>query len=252
MSRHVGSMESKCWLSLQDYLEWVSELPDESVDLVISDPPYASLEKHRKTGTTTRLKKSQASSNEWFSVIPNAKLPELMKELYRVLRPKTHCYMFCDDETSDVLRRAGQEAGFHCWKRLVWFKEVMGMGYHYRAAYEFILFFEKGTKPAVMGNNFSGTRQLNDRGVMDVLSFKRLKGKQYYPTQKPLPLMEVLVTNSTNPGETVIDPFMGSGVVGQAAIANGRRFWGTDISPESYSRTKKWIRATLDKQKKEG
>ncbi len=47
-----------------DAVDWLRLLPDQSVDLVVTDPPYESLEKHRATGTTTRLKHSKASSND--------------------------------------------------------------------------------------------------------------------------------------------------------------------------------------------
>lgn len=65
---------------------WLREIDDESVDLIITDPPYESLEKHRKIGTTTRLKNSKASSNEWFTIFPNARFRELLHEVYRVLK----------------------------------------------------------------------------------------------------------------------------------------------------------------------
>lgn len=52
-----------------DAVTWLSTLADASVDLLITDPPYESLEKHRKIGTTTRLKLSKSSSNQWFSII---------------------------------------------------------------------------------------------------------------------------------------------------------------------------------------
>jgi len=244
-SLDVGSIKKRCWLSNRDYKEWLTSLPDESVDLVITDIPYESLEKYRKIGTTTRLSHSKSSSNEWFGVIPNADLPALCAELYRVLKPKTHCYMFCDDETSDFLKKAGQEAGFHCWKRLVWIKERLGMGYHYRASYEFILFFEKGKKPATPGKLFNGTRQLQNRGIADTLSYKSIKDKNAYPTEKPLLLLDVLVLNSAEEGQVVIDPFMGSGVTGQAAIRNLCRFWGNDISRESLKHARQKIRPEI-------
>ncbi len=91
-------------LRLCDYLDGLRSLPDESVDLIITDPPYESLEKHRAKGTTTRLKMSDASNNPWFPVMKNEAFPRLMIELYRVLKPNSHCYVFCDGETSDVLR----------------------------------------------------------------------------------------------------------------------------------------------------
>jgi site-specific DNA-methyltransferase (adenine-specific) len=225
------------WLSQGDAFHWLSKLKDKTVDLIVSDIPYESLEKHRSKGTTTRLKKSKASSNEWFGTIPNESLWLLMEELYRVLKPKRHCYMMCDDETSDILKKAGQDAGFYCWKRIVWDRDRLGMGYHYRASYEFILFFEKGPKPWVPGKNWNGQRQLNDRSLPDILKVRSIRSKDAYPTEKPIPLLEILVNQSTQEGELVIDPFMGSGNCGKAALQNDRFFWGNDISNDSLKRT---------------
>ena len=199
--------------------EFLKELADESIDCVITDPPYESLEKHRAVGTTTRLKKSDASSNIWFSVIPNTSFPELMQELYRVLKKDRHFYLFCDQETMFAAKPAAEAAGFKFWKPLVWDKCAIGMGYHYRARYEFILFFEKGK------------RKLNDLSIPDILAHKRIhKG---YPTEKPTELLKVLVEQSTEPGEMVLDPFMGSGSTGMASIHHNRHFIGSDIADYS-------------------
>src|SRR4051812_3149211 len=65
----------KFHLAQSDAVAWLRALPSESIDLVITDPPYESLEKHRAIGTTTRLKHSKSSSNDWFSIFPNARFP---------------------------------------------------------------------------------------------------------------------------------------------------------------------------------
>src|SRR5690606_7271265 len=57
-------------LSQGDAVAWLRARPAESIDLLITDPPYESLEKHRAIGTTPRLKHSKASSNDWFSIFP--------------------------------------------------------------------------------------------------------------------------------------------------------------------------------------
>jgi site-specific DNA-methyltransferase (adenine-specific) len=204
---------------LLDSVEWLKTLPDESVDLAITDPPYESLEKHRKMGVTTRLKQSRMSSNKWFQIFHNERFPELFNQIYRVLKKNTHFYMFCDQETMFVAKPMGEDAGFKFWKPIVWDKTVIGMGYHYRAQYEFILFFEKGK------------RRLYDLGIPDVLKVKRVW--QGYPTEKPVPLMEILISQSSDPGELVIDPFFGSGSVGVAALNLKRRFAGSDICDEA-------------------
>ena len=199
-----------------DAVTWLRSLSSGSVDLVVTDPPYESLEKHRAIGTTTRLSHSKSSSNDWFSVFPNARFPELFAEVYRVLKKDSHFYLFCDQETAFIVKPMGEAAGFKFWKPLIWDKQKIGMGYHYRARYEFILFFEKGK------------RKLNDLGIPDVISESRIRGG--YPTEKPPRVSEILITQSTEPGELVIDPFMGSGSVGVAALRATRAFAGNDLS----------------------
>ncbi len=202
-----------------DAFPWLRALPDESVDLVLTDPPYESLEKHRAVGTTTRLKQSKASSNERFGVIPNARFAELFEQFYRVLKPNRHLYMFVDQETAFAVKPMGEAVGFRFWKPLVWDKVSIGMGYHYRNTYEFILFFEKGK------------RKLNDLRVSDVL--RNVRVRNGYPAEKPLPVCSVLVHQSTQPGELVIDPFMGSGTSLAAASLSDRRFAGCDVNPRA-------------------
>ena len=206
-------------LSDQDAVHWLRTRPAESVDLLITDPAYESLEKHRAIGTTTRLKHSKASSNDWFHVFPNARFGELFAEMYRVLRRNAHLYLFCDAETMFVAKPEAERAGFRFWKPLVWDKRTIGMGYHYRARYEFILFFEKGK------------RRLNDLGIADIISVPRVH--RGYPAEKPPAVSEVLVGQSSAPGELVADPFMGSGSVGVAAARLGRRFIGNDLNPDA-------------------
>jgi len=206
-------------LSERDAVDWLRDLPTESVDLLITDPAYESLEKHRAIGTTTRLKHSKSSSNDWFQVFPNARFAELFAEAFRVLKRNTHFYLLCDAETMFIAKPEAERAGFRFWKPLVWDKRTIGMGYHYRARYEFILFFEKGK------------RRLNNLGVADVISLPRIHGG--YPAEKPPELSEVLISQSSQPGDIVGDPFMGSGSVGVAAARLGRRFLGNDLNPQA-------------------
>ena len=203
-----------------DAVDWLATLPSASVDLVITDPPYESLEKHRKIGTTTRLKVSKSSSNQWFNIFPNERFESLFKEVYRVLSKNSHFYLFCDQETMFFVKPIAEKMGFKFWKTIVWDKVSIGMGYHYRSRHEFILFFEKGK------------RKLNNLGVPDVLECKRVfRG---YPTEKPIPLIEILIQQSSSSGELVIDPFFGSGATFLAAKNCGREYLGSDISEDAH------------------
>src|SRR3954468_21371970 len=95
-----------------DAVEWLRTLPPASVDLVVTDPPYESLEKHRAIGTTTRLKQSKGSSNPWFRVFPNQRFGELFAEVHRVLARHSHFYLFTDPETAFVAKPLAEAAGF--------------------------------------------------------------------------------------------------------------------------------------------
>jgi len=215
---------TKCLINKGDAIDWLRDLPDASVDLIVTDPPYESLEKHRAIGTTTRLKHSKASSNDWFEIFPNARFGELFVELYRVLKKNRHFYLFCDQETMFVAKPIAEGVGFRFWKPLIWDKQKIGMGYHFRSRYELVLFFEKGK------------RKLNDLSIPDVLQVPRIH--RGYPTEKPVAVSETLIKQSTVADELVIDPFMGSGSVGVAALTLMRRFMGNDLCDEAVKVSK--------------
>lgn len=202
----------KPWFIAQraDAVSFLSSIPSNSVNLIVTDPAYESLEKHRAIGTTTRLE-------HWFPIFPNERWGELMLAMYRALAMNSHCYVFCDQETTfNVAVSAGERAGFKFWKALIWDKQRIGMGYHYRAQHEFVLFFEKGK------------RNIANLGCGDVLHF--LPVRYGYPTEKPIELLEILVAQSSIDGDVVCDPFMGSGSTGHAALAQQRNFMGCDIA----------------------
>lgn len=224
-----------------DAFDFLARLAPESVDCIATDYAYESLEKHRARGTTTRLAHSKASSNDWFQTVPNDRIPELLNAFYRVMKPNTHLYMFCDDETSNHIWDAARGTQFKWWKRIVWNKVGMGMGYHYRAKTEFICFLEKGH------------RQLTSKSIPDSLDaadldllIKQKKIYRGFPTEKPPEVSAVLIEQSTQPGERVIDPFCGSGSVGVAAAILGRKFAGCDICAEAVDIAGARIKEAVD------
>src|SRR5262249_20654322 len=118
-------------------------------------------------------------------------------------------------------------AGFKFWKPLIWDKRTIGMGYHYRARYECILFFEKGK------------RKLADLGRADIIEAPRVRNG--YPSEKPVEVGELLVSQSSSQGDVVLDPFMGSGAFGVAAIRLGRHFSGADTSERACALARKRV-----------
>lgn len=82
-----------------------------------------------------------------------------------------------------------------------------------------------------------GKRKLSDLGIPDILECDRvLHG---YPTEKPVEISEILIKQSSNVNDIIIDPFMGSCSTGVAALKNDRIFWGNDISPVSIEHSEK-------------
>lgn len=183
--------------------------------MIITDVAYESMEKYRAVGTTTRLKESKASNNEWFDVIKNDEILPLALEFYRILDDNTHCYMFCDDETSYIIKHLFEKAGFEYRQRIVWDKCTIGMGYHWRNQCEYILMFEKGE------------RKLNDNGLSNLIRHVRIMNG--YPAEKPLALYMNIIRNSSQEGELVLDPFCGaSGNIAKACIRLNRRYIGIE------------------------
>lgn len=237
-------------------LEGLRALSDNSVDLVVTDPPYDTLEKHREVGTTTRLKKSKQSSNEWFETVDFDYLFEVFKEVFRVLKKPSHLYVMCDEETADVLKPRLRNIGFDQRKSLIWEKVgkieqvncpncgahvternrpgTPGMSYPWRSCYEMILFFEKGKRPAA-----------EDRSQRNVLKVPWIKGPGAYPTEKPVNLLERIIAQSSHEGDLVLDPFAGSGSCGEASFNLNRNFLGFDVEDRAVARFKErkeqWI-----------
>lgn len=216
----------KPWFMVEqvDAVEGLNRLAEGSVDLIITDPAYESLERHRAVGTTTRLTKA------WFPIFPNDRFDELMTAASFALKPGAHLYTLSDDETSYVIAESARAAGLRLWNRLPWDKrrtpDDKGMGYHYRNIFEWVLFFQK--LPTEL-------RALNDRSQVNFLQYPKVTNG--YPTEKPVGLWKQLVENSTQPGQVVVDPFCGSGSSGQATLELGRHYVGFDILQDAVTAT---------------
>lgn len=192
-----------------DAQEFMAKIPNGLVNVIVTDPPYWTLDRWRNVGTTTRLgghgNKDQQRPEMFFETIDCDYLWECMGEFDRILSPDGHLYIFCDDIVAPILLnwiREG-ETGFEDAHLLIWDKEIMGMGYHYRRRYEGIVFAWKKAK-----------RKLRDLGKSDVFRYPRITSG--YPTQKPAPLVTEVVTQSARVGDVLCDPFCGSGVLAEA------------------------------------
>lgn len=203
-----------------DFQEVLSHFDAEMVDAIVTDPAYWTLDKHRSTGTTTRLGGHQDPTQRtgWFDTITEMQLRTLIDEAKRILKNNCHAYIMSDGQTLKwILNMATEDDAWSNCKPIVWDKINIGMGYHYRCQHEFFVMLDKGKN-----------RRLNSLSTSDVWRVPMVRGG--YPTEKPVALMEIPICHSTNPGELVLDPFMGGGSVLVAAERRGRRAIGIDKS----------------------
>lgn len=146
---------------------------------------------------------------------------ELFREFRRVLAPDGCIYWFCDWRSYAFY--FGLFEDIKPRNLLVWDKGS-GCGNFYTNEHELIIFSTLNTRFQAKGarNIIRGIPAFNGGA-------KKTNGEKVHPTQKPVELIEKLILDSTKPGDTVLDCFMGSGTTAVAALKNGRNFYGFEL-----------------------
>ncbi len=202
-----------------DCLELMPELEDNSIDLVLADPFYGSsgrdgsvhLEKDNIRGN-----RMSSDSLIWF-------VRAYSKELFRLSKCDSHCYIFSDWRKYKDIQIAFETNGWELRSLIIWDKKN-GMGEYWRSVHEFILFFTK-----------RNPRKLTHGGCFNVINdIKSIKGKsKYHDYEKPVELMKKFIIASSNENDLVLDPFCGSGTTFLACMRTGRDCISIDIEQES-------------------
>ncbi|AFH21488.1 adenine methyltransferase [environmental Halophage eHP-2] len=226
-----------CVQGMQDRLD------DDSVDCVITDPPY---------GVNANLGSSVTMSHDEFEVdremsketVENDGLNDALqifedtvKEITRIGKDDVHIYAFAVFRTYDKFRNILEKYGFKVQNCLVWVKNDStpirawtDEKAKYAYNHEFIL-FAVGDSPSELQVNGDPD---------DVLKYPsgryadEIDGVTDHPTQKPLAMISELVQNSTKKSDRILDPFMGSGTTAVAAIQNDRDYIGFEIDEDNY------------------
>lgn len=232
----------KCSLFNGDCLEKLKTIPDNSVDLIVTDPPYKTTSRGNSGNSGGMLQKDINKKGKVFQF--NDILPiEYAPEFYRILKDGTHCYVMTNHINLIEMLNTFTNCGFHFTKSLIWNKGNKIMGQFYMSQFEYILFFRKGK-----------AKKINNCGTSDILSIPNIKtkdeeNKNLHDTEKPVELMKILIENSTTEGETVLDPFMGIGATGVACIQAKRNFIGCELDEKYFTIAKNRIKEEVKNNK---
>lgn len=229
----------------EDALDVMKRMKDESIDLVVTDPPYPTTKRGISKNTTTGgLVRSELGRKGKIFKHNDIKPQEYIPELYRVLKDGSHCYIMTNHVNLYEILTVAKENGFHFIKSLIWNKGNKIMGQAYMSQFEYILFFRKGK-----------FKKINKCGTADVLDIPNRKtkdedGKNIHDTEKPVDLMKILIDNSSQENEIVLDPFMGVGSTGMATIDLSRRFVGVELDEDYFNIAKGRIENTYNEVNK--
>lgn len=211
-----------------DCLELMSKIPNESIDMILCDPPYLMNYK------TNRRKNKK---HDFCTVIDGDNDKDLIhnyiKECYRILKNNTAMYMFCNSNKIDYFKTELENVGFNIKNIIIWVKNNWSAGdlkAQFGKQYEMIILVNKGRKL------FNGKR------ITDVWYFDRILGKkQLHQNQKPIDLLEQCILKHSDEGQIVFDGFMGSGSTGVAALNTNRRFIGMELNEKYFEIAKERI-----------
>ena len=209
-------------------LDILKELPDKCIDLIVTDPAYLITSRGNAGNSGGMLQKEINKKGKVFD-FNFLKIDDWLPECYRVLKNGSHCYIMCNNINLFHFLKVAEKVGFHFIKSLIWDKGNKIMGTAYMSSFEYILFFRKGEfKP------------INDCGTPDILRVPNLKTKwnneNIHDTEKPIKLMNILIENSSNKNDIVLDPFGGSCPVAVSCHNLQRRYICCEIDKDIYNK----------------
>ena len=205
-----------------DCLEGLLQMDSDIVDLVLLDPPYFNYKTGHRKDKADKLSQSIVQQ-------PRDEQIEVIRQCIRVLKPNRAFFVFTSWENIWWM----SQPFLSLWRNMIiWDKGNWTAGDlkgSFGNQYEVILLGSKGKW------EFKGKRE------SDIWRIPRVGTKRLHPTEKPVELYLKIIENSTNVGDFVIDPYVGSGSSAEAAFRLGRNFLGYEIDKTFWERATKRI-----------
>lgn len=208
-------------------------IADGSVDMVVTDPPYKLVAGGKTSGNTSGIfAPSEASRTGKMFQSNSIKFSDWSSDVFRVLKDGSHCYVMVNDRNLQEMLNAFTKVGFKVLNVLFWDKGNVTPNKWYMKAGEFIVLFRKGT-----------AMNINNMGDSTLLRYKNVIGNKVHPTEKPVDMIQRLIENSSNPGDVILDPFVGGGSSMIAAVNTGRNYIGFEMDKGYYDVAVKRVEA---------
>jgi len=214
-----------------DCLQMIESLPDGSVSLLCTDPPYA------------------VTDNDWDTFGSEQAFWDFMGSWLSAVRPKMAdqhtAFVFCDADKSPRLSYLLRDLGYDLLRQVIWYRPAIAKkrsgSLTFLSSYE--PFWHCGNRSLAFPAEWGDER-------FDVQTFaapqsNHVKDQSFHPTQKPLALIERLVQMGSDAGELVVDPFCGSGTTAVACAKNGRRCVTSDLNEEYIAIAKGRVASVL-------
>ena len=215
-------------LYCDDCLNIMKQIENESIDLIVTDPPY--LIKYK---TNHRKNKDHDFCSEILNDDNEQLIIDYIRECYRILKNNTAMYMFCNCDKVDFFKQELENAGFKIKNMIIWVKNNWTAGdlkAQFGKQYEIIFLVNKGRKC------FNGKR------ITDIWMFDKISGKkQLHQNQKPVDLLKQCILKHSDENDIIFDGFMGSGSTGVACIETGRKFIGVELDKKYFEIAKERI-----------
>ena len=211
-----------------DAIEELKRLPNESVDLIVTDPPYNIASSKKLIQINGTLQTTADAFGEWDTYHPfdfDNLIRQLISEAYRVLKPGAAFYMFTARETNARFLEMAVQRGF-TYRNVIAMTKPPAPSYYsncWRSGFDLCMVLSKG-KFKNRTFNF-----LEQSEMSNVYHYNPRKKVSKHPTEKPTELIERMIRVSSNPGDLVVDPFLGSGTTAVAAKKLGRKYLGFEL-----------------------
>lgn len=223
-----------------DCLELMKDIPDKSIDLVVTDCPYHIVQggctniprKDEPSGIFNRrntFTQKNAKNGKLFDE-NDIKFSEWLPEVYRVLKDNTHAYIFINARNLKELQQDAENVGFKFQNIIIWNKGNATPNRYYLNAYEMVLMLRKGR-----------AKNINNMGTKNIIDVKNIRGNKTHPTEKPVELNKIFIENSSNENDTVLDMFMGTGSCAVACKELNRNFIGIELDENYFNIAKERI-----------